>query len=46
MGYSYQPENYTGFLFDDPLIEVGWPIEPTVMSNRDRGFVHFVPLAL
>ena len=46
MSDSYQPENYTGFLFDEPLVEVRWPVEPMATANRDRGFVHFTPLAL
>ncbi|SVC92149.1 uncharacterized protein METZ01_LOCUS345003, partial [marine metagenome] len=37
MGDYFQPENYTGFRYDDPAIGVEWPYEPAVMSDRDRG---------
>ncbi|SVB21669.1 uncharacterized protein METZ01_LOCUS174523 [marine metagenome] len=46
MSDSYQPENYTGFRPDDPLIEVRWPVDPMATSNRDRGFVYFASPAL
>ncbi len=39
MSDYYQKERYTGFRYDDPCIGVEWPFEPTVISNRDRGFV-------
>ena len=38
MSDYYQPENYTGFRYDDPSIGVQWPTEPAVISDRDRGF--------
>ena len=38
MSDYFQPENYTGFRYDDPAIGVEWPYEPAVMSDRDRGF--------
>ena len=38
MSDYFQPENYTGFRYDDPAIGVEWPHEPAVMSDRDRGF--------
>ena len=39
MSDTYQPQNYTGFRYDDPAVGVEWPAEPAVMSDRDRGFV-------
>ena len=41
MSDYYQPENYTGFRYDDPEIGVEWPIEPAVISDRDRFFADF-----
>tara|TARA_Y100000031_G_scaffold48056_1_gene54830 strand:- start:61 stop:264 length:204 start_codon:yes stop_codon:yes gene_type:complete len=41
MSDHYQPENYTGFRYDDPAFGVNWPVEPAVMSDRDRGFSAF-----
>ena len=42
----FQPENYTGFRYDDPAIGVDWPAEPAVMSDRDRGFGALDPSTL
>ena len=41
MSDHYQPENYTGFRYDDPALGVNWPVEPVVVSDRDRGFGTF-----
>jgi len=41
MSDHYQPENYTGFRYDDLAFGVNWPIQPVVMSDRDRGFSTF-----
>ena len=46
MSDYYQPASYTGFRYDDPSIGVEWPVEPAVMSDRDRGFADLDPLAL
>ena len=46
MGDYYQPENYTGFRYDDPSIAVEWPAEPAVISDRDAGFVDLDPSTL
>ena len=46
MSDNYQPENYKGFRYDDPAIGVEWPVEPAVMSDRDRGFGAFEPSIL
>ncbi len=46
MGDYFQPENYTGFRYDDPAIGVDWPAEPAVMSDRDRGFGALDPSTL
>ena len=46
MSDNYQPENYSGFRYNDPLIGVKWPVEPIVISGRDRGFVDLDPSVL
>ncbi len=33
---SYCPEAESGILYDDTLVGVEWPIEPTELSERDR----------
>jgi len=38
MSDYYQPDNYTGFRYDDPLVGVKWPSRPEVISERDLGF--------
>ena len=35
MSDFYQPDDYTGFRFDDPLVGVEWSAEPEVISDRD-----------
>ena len=39
MSDTFQPQNYMGFRYDDPVVGVEWPAEPAVVSDRDRGFV-------
>lgn len=34
---AYQPDAEVGFRFDDPAFNIDWPMEPTVISARDRG---------
>jgi dTDP-4-dehydrorhamnose 3,5-epimerase len=33
---SYSPEHETGVLFDDPLLDIAWPVPATDVSDRDR----------
>ena len=33
---SYSPENEGGLRFNDPLINISWPVEPTDMSDKDK----------
>lgn len=33
---SYAPEAECGYRFDDPLLAIDWPMEPIVISARDR----------
>jgi len=37
----YDPELQRGVRWDDPGLEIEWPEEPTVMSERDRDFPDF-----
>lgn len=32
----YAPDHEAGVRFDDPAIGIDWPLEPTVVSERDR----------
>lgn len=38
MSDVFRPECYGGFRFDDPLVDVQWPVVPQVVSPRDLGF--------
>ena len=31
----YAPEYESGFRYDDPTLKIEWPIEPTVVSEKD-----------
>jgi dTDP-4-dehydrorhamnose 3,5-epimerase len=32
---AYLPESVRGFRFDDPLLDIAWPLKTLVMSDRD-----------
>lgn len=32
----YQPKNEGGLLYDDPALDIRWPLAPTEISTRDR----------
>jgi dTDP-4-dehydrorhamnose 3,5-epimerase len=34
----YDPDLQHGVRWDDPGLQIGWPLEPTIISERDRGF--------
>ncbi len=34
----YEPTSEGGIRFDDPLIGISWPMEPTVMSEKDQKY--------
>jgi dTDP-4-dehydrorhamnose 3,5-epimerase len=36
---SYHPESQGGLKFDDPLICINWPLEPTTISQKDRNHI-------
>lgn len=31
----YAPEHESGIRFDDPMLGISWPLEPTVLSSKD-----------
>ena len=41
----YRPELARGVRFDDPAFGIRWPLEPAVMSERDRSYPPFDPRA-
>ena len=45
MGEAYDPALDRGVRCNDPAFAIDWPIEPTVMSERDAGFADFLPAA-
>jgi dTDP-4-dehydrorhamnose 3,5-epimerase len=34
----YAPGHEAGIRFDDPLLNIDWPIEPTIISEKDRAW--------
>ena len=38
IGGEYAPEAARGIRWDDPALNVDWPLVPEVVSERDRGF--------
>ena len=43
MSQVYSPDHARGARWDDPFFAIRWPIEPTVITARDRGYANFVP---
>ena len=41
MGSRYRPGAGTGFRWNDPSFQIEWPIEPVVISDRDRTYDDF-----
>ena len=35
----FVPESEKGIRFDDPLIGISWPMDPVVISDKDKGYV-------
>lgn len=35
---KYSIEHESGIMFDDPLLKIDWPIEPTVLSKKDKSW--------
>jgi dTDP-4-dehydrorhamnose 3,5-epimerase len=43
MGRPYRDGVAIGFRWNDPAFDIEWPVEPAVMSDRDRTYPDYVP---
>jgi dTDP-4-dehydrorhamnose 3,5-epimerase len=43
MSHVYVPEAARGVRFDDPALAIRWPLETTVISDRDRSWPDYAP---
>jgi dTDP-4-dehydrorhamnose 3,5-epimerase len=41
MSEAYVPASYRGFRYNDPAFDFRWPVEPRVISEKDRSFPDF-----
>ena len=41
MSEFYSPEHQRGLRYNDPAFRIIWPIDPTVISDRDRNYEDF-----
>ena len=41
MSFPYVPDAARGVRFDDPAFGIEWPVEPAVISERDRSYPDF-----
>lgn len=41
MTANYDPSAEVGFRFDDPTFGISWPIEPVIVSDKDRSLPFF-----
>ena len=41
MSEIFAPDSACGIRYNDPTFEVGWPMVPEVISERDRTFPDF-----
>jgi dTDP-4-dehydrorhamnose 3,5-epimerase len=41
MSEFYSPEHQRGLRYNDPAFRISWPIDPTVISERDRNYKDF-----
>ncbi len=39
----YAPDMERGLRWNDPKFDIGWPIKPTVISDKDQGYPDFNP---
>lgn len=46
MSEVYTPASYRGFRYNDPAFGFRWPMEPNIISDRDRNFPDFRPESL
>lgn len=40
---AYSPDHERGIRFDDPVFAIAWPLEPTIVSVKDRAWPDFDP---
>ena len=45
VGEMYTPNCERGIKYNDPALGLTWPMEPTVMSDKDKNWPAFVPAA-
>lgn len=43
MGEFYQPDGSRGIRYNDPLLDIVWPSDPTTISERDATYPDFDP---
>lgn len=43
MSEIYSAASYRGFRYNDPLFGVTWPVEPEIISEKDRSYPDFDP---
>lgn len=43
MSQVYSPAHARGARWDDPFFDISWPVEPLVMTERDRTYPDFTP---
>jgi dTDP-4-dehydrorhamnose 3,5-epimerase len=41
MSEFYAPDSAGGFRWNDPAFQIEWPLEPAVISERDRTYPDF-----
>ena len=41
MSEFYAPNSASGFRWNDPAFQIEWPLEPAVMSEKDRNYRDF-----
>jgi dTDP-4-dehydrorhamnose 3,5-epimerase len=41
MSQTYEPSHAAGVRWNDPVFGIVWPLEPTVMAERDRAYPDF-----
>ncbi len=43
IGGAYEPDAARGVRWDDPVLNIDWPLQPVVISERDVAFEDFSP---
>jgi len=42
MGEFFSPEHARGVRWNDPAFNIVWPVEPTMISNKDQGYPDYI----